>query len=124
MGGFADLISPYFTGHSAGVAELAAAAARRCRVDAAGAGAVRRAALVHDLADIRGLYARAEASTANHARQAYQDGAAGAFGSVLGAADRLKAVHPDSAHEFPDAERKLSYDFIDRVLKPSDDAAP
>ena len=34
MGGFADLISPYLTGHSAGVAELAAAAAKRCRLDA------------------------------------------------------------------------------------------
>jgi HD-GYP domain-containing protein (c-di-GMP phosphodiesterase class II) len=49
MGAFADLISPYFGGHSAGVAELAAAAATRCRLDEAGAIAVRRAALVHDL---------------------------------------------------------------------------
>ena len=36
MGNFADLISPYLAGHSAGVAELAGAAARRCRLDAAG----------------------------------------------------------------------------------------
>ena len=36
MGNFADLISPYLAGHSAGVAELAAAAARRCRIDEAG----------------------------------------------------------------------------------------
>jgi HD-GYP domain-containing protein (c-di-GMP phosphodiesterase class II) len=49
MGGFADLISPYLTGHSAGVAELAAAAARRCRLDAPGEVALRRAAVVHDL---------------------------------------------------------------------------
>src|SRR5215211_530818 len=49
MGGFADLISPYLTGHSAGVAELAGAAAKRCRLDATRATAVRRAALVHDL---------------------------------------------------------------------------
>jgi HD-GYP domain-containing protein (c-di-GMP phosphodiesterase class II) len=49
MGGFADLISPYLSGHTAGVAELAAAAAERCRLDAAGVIAVRRAALVHDL---------------------------------------------------------------------------
>jgi HD-GYP domain-containing protein (c-di-GMP phosphodiesterase class II) len=49
MGGFADLISPYFTGHSAGVAQLAAVATSRCRLDAARATAVRRAALVHDL---------------------------------------------------------------------------
>ena len=30
MGDFADLVSPYLVGHSAGVAELAAAAAQRC----------------------------------------------------------------------------------------------
>ena len=47
MGGFADLISPYLTGHSAGVAELATAAAQRCRIDAPAA--LRRAALVHDV---------------------------------------------------------------------------
>jgi HD-GYP domain-containing protein (c-di-GMP phosphodiesterase class II) len=49
MGGFADLISPSFTGHSVGVAELVGAAAMRCRIDSVGAIAVRRAALVHDL---------------------------------------------------------------------------
>src|SRR5829696_4707794 len=49
MGGFADLISPYLTGHSAGVAELAGAAAERCRLDATSATTVRRAALIHDL---------------------------------------------------------------------------
>ena len=49
MGNFADLISPYLAGHSAGVAELAAAAARLCRIDAAGVTAIRRAALLHDL---------------------------------------------------------------------------
>jgi HD-GYP domain-containing protein (c-di-GMP phosphodiesterase class II) len=49
MGGFADLISPSFTGHSVGVAELARAAAPRCPLEAPSAVAVRRAALVHDL---------------------------------------------------------------------------
>jgi HD-GYP domain-containing protein (c-di-GMP phosphodiesterase class II) len=49
MGNFADLISPYLAGHSAGVAELAGVAARRCRIDEAGIVALRRAALVHDL---------------------------------------------------------------------------
>jgi HD-GYP domain-containing protein (c-di-GMP phosphodiesterase class II) len=49
MGNFADLISPYLAGHSTGVAELAEAAARRCRIDDAGVIALRRAALVHDL---------------------------------------------------------------------------
>jgi HD-GYP domain-containing protein (c-di-GMP phosphodiesterase class II) len=49
MGNFADLISPYLAGHSAGVAELAEAAARRCGIDEGGVVALRRAALVHDL---------------------------------------------------------------------------
>jgi HD-GYP domain-containing protein (c-di-GMP phosphodiesterase class II) len=49
MGNFADLISPYLAGHSAGVSELAAAAARRWRIDEAGVIALRHAALVHDL---------------------------------------------------------------------------
>ena len=49
MGDFADLVSPYLAGHSAGVAELAGAAAQRCRLDAGEVTALRRAALVHDV---------------------------------------------------------------------------
>jgi HD-GYP domain-containing protein (c-di-GMP phosphodiesterase class II) len=49
MGDFADLASPYLVGHSAGVAELAMAAAQRCRLEAADLVQVRRGALVHDL---------------------------------------------------------------------------
>ena len=49
MGDFADLVSPYLTGHSTGVAELATAAARRCRLDTGEVTALRRAALVHDI---------------------------------------------------------------------------
>ena len=49
MGNFADLISPYLAGHSAGVAGLATAAAQRCRIDSAETRLLRRAALVHDL---------------------------------------------------------------------------
>ena len=49
MGDFADLASPYLVGHSAGVAEVAARAAQRCRLDAADLVRVRRGALVHDL---------------------------------------------------------------------------
>ncbi len=49
MGSFSDLISPSFSGHSDGVAELAAAAGRRCRIDPLEVVTVRRAALVHDL---------------------------------------------------------------------------
>jgi HD-GYP domain-containing protein (c-di-GMP phosphodiesterase class II) len=49
MGNFADLISPYLAGHSTAVAELAAAAARRCRIGDAGVAALLRAGLVHDL---------------------------------------------------------------------------
>jgi HD-GYP domain-containing protein (c-di-GMP phosphodiesterase class II) len=46
---FADLKSPYFTGHSTGVAVLAATAAERCRLPLAEVVALRRAALVHNL---------------------------------------------------------------------------
>ncbi len=49
MGNFADLISPYLAGHSTGVAELAAAAARRCQIDNDSVAQLRHAALVHDL---------------------------------------------------------------------------
>ena len=49
MGRFADLVSPYLSGHSSGVAELAAAAAERCGIDASGVRNVLRAGLVHDL---------------------------------------------------------------------------
>jgi HD-GYP domain-containing protein (c-di-GMP phosphodiesterase class II) len=49
MGDFADLASPYLVGHSAGVAELAAVAAQRCRLQPADLVRVRRGALVHDL---------------------------------------------------------------------------
>lgn len=49
LGNFADLISPYLSGHSTGVAVLARAAAEQCRMDAAGVAAIWRAALVHDL---------------------------------------------------------------------------
>ena len=49
MGDFADLVSPYLVGHSAGVAQLASAAAQRCGFPSADVVAVRRAALVHDL---------------------------------------------------------------------------
>jgi HD-GYP domain-containing protein (c-di-GMP phosphodiesterase class II) len=46
---FTDLKSPYTLGHSRGVAELAAAAARQCGFPAADVIALRRAGLLHDL---------------------------------------------------------------------------
>jgi HD-GYP domain-containing protein (c-di-GMP phosphodiesterase class II) len=49
IGHFADLVSPYFLGHSAGVAELAAAAAERSGLEPAEIVRIRRAGLVHDL---------------------------------------------------------------------------
>jgi len=49
MGAFADLVSPSFVGHSAGVADLARAAAERYRLGVSERGAIRRAALVRDL---------------------------------------------------------------------------
>jgi HD-GYP domain-containing protein (c-di-GMP phosphodiesterase class II)/DNA-binding CsgD family transcriptional regulator len=49
---FVDLKSPYTVGHSSGVAELAAAAARRCGLPEADVIAVQRAGLLHDLGRI------------------------------------------------------------------------
>ncbi|WP_165362430.1 HD domain-containing phosphohydrolase [Promicromonospora panici] len=49
IGDFADLVSPYFVGHSADVAGLAADAGRRCGLDAAQTLDLRRGALVHDV---------------------------------------------------------------------------
>jgi HD-GYP domain-containing protein (c-di-GMP phosphodiesterase class II) len=49
MGDFADLASPYLVGHSAGIAELVTAAAKRWHFGAVDLVTVRRAALVHDL---------------------------------------------------------------------------
>lgn len=49
MGDFADLISPYFAGHSVGVAGLVAEAAEICRFDPTERVSIRRAAFVHDL---------------------------------------------------------------------------
>lgn len=46
---YADLKSPYYRGHSRGVAVLAAAAAERLGLDAADVRLVRRAGLVHDV---------------------------------------------------------------------------
>ena len=49
IGDFADLVSPYLSGHSGGVARLAAAAAERCGLGTGGASVVRRAGFVHDV---------------------------------------------------------------------------
>jgi putative nucleotidyltransferase with HDIG domain len=46
---FADIKSSYTLGHSRGVAELAAAAARRCGLPEADVVAIRRAGLLHDI---------------------------------------------------------------------------
>lgn len=49
MADFADLKSPCFTGHSRAVADLAAEAARQCRLPDADTASIWRAGLVHDL---------------------------------------------------------------------------
>jgi response regulator RpfG family c-di-GMP phosphodiesterase len=49
IGDFSDLVSPYLSGHSGGVAELAESAARLCGWPATDVVTVRRAALVHDV---------------------------------------------------------------------------
>ena len=35
---------------------------------------------------------------------------------LLGHSENLQAVHPDCKHDFPDAERKQAYEFLDRIL--------
>lgn len=37
--------------------------------------------------------------------------------ALFGAADKLTAVHPDSAHEFPPAARQAAYQFLDTALQ-------
>jgi dienelactone hydrolase len=37
--------------------------------------------------------------------------------AALGASDRLKAVYPDAAHDFPDAARAEAYAFLERWLR-------
>ena len=72
MGNFADLISPYLSGHSAGVAELAGAAAQLCGLDATGVLAVRRAGLVHDLGRVAvhpGVWQKREPLSADEREQ-------------------------------------------------------
>ncbi|HEY3008618.1 MAG TPA: HD domain-containing phosphohydrolase, partial [Micromonosporaceae bacterium] len=49
MGEFTDLLSPSLVGHSGAVADLAGAAAARCRLGDAEVAAIRRAGLVHDV---------------------------------------------------------------------------
>lgn len=49
---FVDLKSPYTVGHSRGVARLAEGAARRLRLPPSDIGALRRAALLHDLGKV------------------------------------------------------------------------
>jgi HD-GYP domain-containing protein (c-di-GMP phosphodiesterase class II) len=49
MGDFADLVSSYLVGHSAGVAQLASAAAERCGFPAPDVVEMRRAGLLHDV---------------------------------------------------------------------------
>lgn len=49
MGDFADLVSPYLVGHSAGVAELASAAAKRCNFTEEAVVQIRRAGSIHDV---------------------------------------------------------------------------
>ena len=49
MGSFADLVSPFLVGHSAGAAELAGAAAQQCGLSPDDVTQVRRAGHVHDL---------------------------------------------------------------------------
>lgn len=37
---------------------------------------------------------------------------------LLGAKDKLTAIHPDCGHDFPENARKVAYEWIDKWLKP------
>ncbi len=36
----------------------------------------------------------------------------------LKASDKLRAIYPDSGHDFPEEGRKVAYEFLDQILKP------
>jgi hypothetical protein len=38
---------------------------------------------------------------------------------LYGTTDRLRAVYPDAAHDFPTAQREEAYAFLDRLLRPA-----
>ncbi len=40
----------------------------------------------------------------------------------LNAKDKLKAIHPDAGHDWPEAARKEAYDFVDGILRTSCEA--
>jgi HD-GYP domain-containing protein (c-di-GMP phosphodiesterase class II) len=72
IGDFADLISPYLAGHSAGVATLAAAAGELCGFTEDAVTTVRRAAQVHDVGRIAvptRIWQKPEALTADEWEQ-------------------------------------------------------
>jgi len=37
---------------------------------------------------------------------------------LLGASDRVKAIYPDAAHDFPPDARRQAYEFLDAILRP------
>ena len=37
--------------------------------------------------------------------------------NALHAADKLQAIYPDAAHDFPEEGRKAAYEFLDKYLK-------
>ncbi|MCX5671588.1 MAG: acetylxylan esterase, partial [Planctomycetota bacterium] len=41
--------------------------------------------------------------------------------ALLGAADKLVAVHPDTGHDFPPEARRAAYEFIDAALRRAGD---
>ena len=45
------------------------------------------------------------------------DAAAPVYANVFGAGDRLVAVYPDAAHDFPPAIREQAYRFLDTWLR-------
>lgn len=102
MAGFTDLVSPYFTGHSLGVADLAADAAIACGLDEQGVVTVRRAGLLHDIGRVAvhpRIWQKAGPLTADESEQVrlhpYHTG------RVLSASSFLRGLAPiaDAHHE-------------------------
>jgi hypothetical protein len=120
FGDAVDLKSPFHHGHSAGVAELAAAAAERLELDAPEVSALRRAGFLHDLgraaipngiwesprdADLQRLGARAAARLPRRAGPVAVRPAGGARAAgrhAPRAARRLGLSPPGEGHRDPD----------------------
>ena len=129
LGSFADLVSPYQSGHSAGVAALAGAAAERCGLASVDVVAVRRAGLVHDVGRVAvdpRIWLQAGALTADDREQvrlhAYHAERVCASGDLLAPLGSIASWH----HERLDGSgyhrglTAASFPLVGRILATAD----